>query len=86
MMFHFFGALIEAGLFRTYASKFIMLDNREGYYLYVLDGSYGSKGIDVCQLVCCISLCVICHFYGSRIHRERVFFLWRLLVRTVCSC
>ena len=45
-----------------------MLDNRGGgggggggYSLYVLDGSYGSKVIDVCQLVCCISLCVICH-------------------------
>ena len=36
-----------------------MLDNRGGYSLYVLDGSYGSKGIDFCQLVCSISLCVI---------------------------
>ena len=32
-----------------------MLDNKGGYSLYVLDGSYGSKGTDVCQLVCCIS-------------------------------
>ena len=38
--------------------------------MYVLDGSYGSEGTDVCQLVCCVNLCVICHFNGSRIDTD----------------
>ena len=53
MMFHFSGALIEVGFFLNICVEVVMLDNRGGYSLYVLDGSYGSKGIDACQLVCC---------------------------------